>query len=78
MGTHCPRWRGDTCQLISVVGSMVIHYRKERKERKKDDSYVVTGMNYGISSFLSWSKSVCNLKIGMMRIKRARKTIASF
>jgi hypothetical protein len=50
----------------------------KKENRKKDDSYVVIGMNYGISSFLSWSKSICNLKIGMMSIERAPKTIASF
>ena len=50
----------------------------KKENRKKDNSYVVIGMNHGISPFLSWSKSICNLKIGMMSIERALKTIASF
>ena len=43
---------------------------------KKDDSNVVNGMTFDIFSFLSWS--ICNLKIGMMRIKTTMKTIACF
>lgn len=30
--------------------------------RKKDDLDVATGATYGISLFLGWSRSICNLK----------------
>ena len=40
---------------------------KERK--KKDDSNVVTGMNYGVASFLSWSTSICNHETSISRIR---------
>ena len=37
--------------------------RREGEERKmKDDSYVATGINYGVASFLSRCKSMGNLE----------------
>jgi hypothetical protein len=38
-------------------------------ERKKDDSDVATGVNYGVTSFLSWAKSIYNPKMGITRIR---------
>ena len=37
------------------------------RERKNDRFDVATTMNYGVASFLSWSKSICNPKMGIMR-----------
>jgi hypothetical protein len=30
------------------------------RERKKDNTDVATGMNYGVASFFSWPKATCN------------------
>ena len=49
-----------------------------KKERKKDDSAVATGMQYGVASFSSWSRSVCNLETGIMRIRETLMTTAFF
>ena len=38
-------------------------------ERKKDDSDVATGVNYGVTSFSSWAKSIYNPKMGITRIR---------
>ena len=35
-----------------------------KKEGKKGDSDVVAGVNYGVASFSSWSKSICNPQNG--------------
>ena len=45
-----------------------------KKERKKDDSNVVTS----VASLSSLFKSICNLKTGIMRFRGVLKTIASF
>jgi hypothetical protein len=47
------------------------------KQWKIDDSDVATGMNYGVASFSSWSKSTCNPKTGLVRIRGSPKTTAS-
>ena len=39
------------------------------RERKKDNTDVATGMNYGVASFFSWSKATCNPKWGITRIR---------
>ena len=41
----------------------------ERSERKKDNSDVGVGVSYGVASFSSWSKSICNPKPGIARIR---------
>ena len=46
--------------------------------RKKDGSDVATGMKFGVVSFSSWSKSICNLETGIMRIRGTSMTTASF
>ena len=48
---------------------------RNEKERKKD---VATGMKYGVASFSSWSKSTCNPKTCMPRIREPPTTTASF
>lgn len=47
-----------------------------RRKKKKDDSDVATGVKYGVASFSSWSKSICNLEIDFSRIRGLPKTIA--
>lgn len=37
-------------------------------ERYEDESDVATGVNYGVDSSSSWSKSICSLKTGITRI----------
>ena len=37
--------------------------------RNNDDSTVATGMNYGHASFPSWSKSICNPKMGLQGLE---------
>lgn len=48
-----------------------------RRKKKKDDSDVATGVKYGVASFSSWSKSICNLEIDFSRIRGLPKTTAS-
>jgi hypothetical protein len=45
---------------------------------KKDDSDVATGVDYGVSSFLSWSTSICNPKMDVTRITGLSKFVAPF
>ena len=45
---------------------------------KKADSDHATSMNYGVASSLSWSKSICNPKTGMVRITRPTKRSPPF
>ena len=40
------------------------------EEKRGDDSGVATGVNYGIASFLSLSKSICNPETGVIRGSR--------
>lgn len=42
------------------------------------DFNVAIGMNYGIASFASWLKSLCNLETCITRIGEPPLTIASF
>ena len=37
--------------------------------RKNDDTTVDTSMNYGLASFSSWFKSICNPKMGLQGLK---------
>jgi len=54
-------------------------YNQERKkERKKDDFDVATGVNYGVASFSGWSKSIWDPVMGITRIRGPPTTIASF
>ena len=46
--------------------------------KEKDDSGVATGVNYGVASFSSWSKSGCNLDTGIMRIIEPPTTAAFY
>ena len=46
--------------------------------QKKDDYDVATGMNYGVGSFLSWSKFICNSKTRITRNRRPLMIIAFF
>ena len=50
----------------------------KKKKEKKDDTDAATGVSYGVASFSSWSKSICNPQMGFTRIRRPPKTIASF
>ena len=47
------------------------------KKEKKDDSNVDTFVNYGVASFSSWSKSICNLETNVMIIRGALMNIGS-
>ena len=50
-----------------------------KKERKKERwLWCCTVVNYGVATSLSWSKSICNLKRCLTRIRGASKTNASF
>jgi hypothetical protein len=46
--------------------------------KRNDDSNVVIVVNYGVASFSSWSKSICNPETCITRIRRPLMTIASF
>ena len=48
------------------------------KERKGDNVDVAIGMNYGVASFFSWFKSICNPKTNIMRIRGPPMTTTSF
>ena len=37
--------------------------------KKKDDFDVATTMNYGVTWFSSWSRSMCNFETGIVRTK---------
>ena len=45
------------------------------QDRKKDDSDVATGMNYGVASSSSWSQSIGNPKTGIAENKRTLKCV---
>ena len=44
---------------------------------RRDESDVATGVNYGVASTMRWSKSMQNLKTGIMTIRGPLKTTAS-
>lgn len=44
---------------------------------EKDDFDVATGVKYGVASFSSCSKSICDPKSSIMRNRGSPKTIAS-
>jgi hypothetical protein len=44
----------DQLEIMVTIGQK----QEETNSRKKDNSYVATGMNYGVDSFSSWSKSM--------------------
>lgn len=54
------------------------HILVQKKEGKIDDSNVATTMTYGVASSLSWSKIISNSKTGIIRMRGASKTFASF
>ena len=54
-----------------------IRIRAERKE-KKDNSNIATSVNYGVASFSSWSKCICNTETGIIRNREPSTTTASF
>ena len=80
----------DNCivhSLFSLAGWSVrlhlqylIRQTKERNRMKKElknDHDVATNMKWRVTPFLGWSKSICNPEMGIMRNRRAMKTIAS-
>lgn len=52
--------------------------RNKYKSEKKDNSHVVTTMNYVLASFSSWSKQLVKLYVVITRIKGAPIHITSF
>ena len=46
--------------------------------RKNENSDVAISMNYDFTSFFSWSNSICNPEMAIMRDSRPSKTIATF
>lgn len=42
------------------------------------DSNVAIGVNFGVAPSSSWSKSGCNLEMGIMRIVASQKSTAFF
>ena len=47
------------------------------KERKKDDSNIATHVNYGVASFLSSSKSLCNLEMALQELEGPQRLLPS-
>lgn len=45
---------------------------------RTDDSNVAIGVNFGVAPSSSWSKSGCNLEMGIMRIGALQKSTAFF
>ena len=63
-----------------VFWSLFIHdctYYKGVTRERRDDSVVATGVNCGVASSSSWSKSICNPKMRITSIRRLSKTTAS-
>ena len=52
---------------LESVWELIVLYGMQ--ERNKDDSGIVIGVNYGVASFLSWSKSICNPKHALQELK---------
>lgn len=49
------------------------------EERMKEDSDdIVIGMNYGVASFIGWSKFIYNSKMGITRIRGSRRLLPPF
>ena len=46
--------------------------------KKKEIFDVATGMIYGVASFSSWSKSICDSKTNIMRIRGPRRQMPPF
>ena len=42
-----------------------------KKERKKDDYGIAISAHYGVASFSSWSKVICNPDTSIARIRGA-------
>ena len=40
-----------------LIGRQIQIISSTERERKKDNTDVATGMNYGVASFFSWSKA---------------------
>ena len=49
-----------------------------RRQSYEDNFNVVIGMKYGVASFSSWSKFICNPKTGFTRIRGSMMITASF
>jgi hypothetical protein len=64
--------------LPNQVLKMLTPAGARKKEIRKDKFNVTTGMNYGVASFLSWSKSICNPEIGIIEIRGPLRSNASF
>ena len=50
----------------------------KRRKRKNDDDDVANGVDYGVASFSSWFKSICNPVTCIRRIKGSPTTIVSY
>ena len=53
-------------------------FKSSQGKRRKIRSNVDTNVNYGVASFLSWSKSICNSKKGITRIRRPQRLLSPF
>ena len=60
-------WLDNICESLKLP--IVSRLNSYFPVRKKDDSDVATGGNYGVASFSSWSKSTCNFEMGITRIR---------
>jgi hypothetical protein len=47
--------------------------KERKKERKKDESDIATGVNYGAASTWSWFKSMRNHETGITRNRGSRR-----
>ena len=67
---------GKYC-MLNLMGLGYAHPKKGEKSKAKIDHLgVATGIIYDVTSSSSWSKSICNPKMDIMRIGRPQKTIA--
>ena len=55
----------SACNVKSMFKCPYIEFMKQKRNterrRKKDNGHVAIDVNYGVASFSSWSKVVCNL-----------------
>lgn len=53
-------------------------FRSSQGKRRKVSSNVATNVNYGVASFLSWPKSMCNPIKGITSIRRPWRLMSPF
>ena len=66
-------WRSSlTCAIgqTTLLGGSTATCWTHKEEKKKDDSDVAIGVNYGVASWSSWCKSTCNPETGITRTSR--------